>query len=158
MVTADTNVWARAGLEKTIDHRRAAVQGGQHERCRAGFLFDIHVCAAPDQQVGCGEIVPVRGPMERGRSVCLWRVHIHALFDQRLNGSRVVSFCGINQADVGCPGRSGKRQPQNAHADRCVRPAPSVGTGTDQTRHRPTARARERRLNHPRFRQERPAC
>ena len=46
-------------------------------------LATLAARARANQQIGDGEVVDVRGPVQRGRAVALRRVHVDALLQQR---------------------------------------------------------------------------
>ena len=66
-------------VEQPLDHRGAAVDAGEPQRRGAVAVRRPHVGAGLDQQVGGGEIVDMRGPVERRRAVDFGGVRIGAL-------------------------------------------------------------------------------
>ena len=78
-----------------------------HARCSGVKPFSFATAAfAPgaDQQIGDGEIVDMRGPVERGRAIALRRIDIDALLDERAHRRDVLTAYGLDEAHVGAGG------------------------------------------------------
>ena len=68
-----------------LDERRASVGACQGQRRDAKVVRRVRVGASADQQVGCLEIVPMRGPEERRRAIIRSGIDVDALIQQGAN-------------------------------------------------------------------------
>ena len=78
-----------ARRQQHLEHRRAAVGGGERDRLHAVAVGRRHVRARVDQQAGQIAIVMVRRPVQRRRPVDRGRVDVRPAGDQRPNRRRV---------------------------------------------------------------------
>ena len=67
---------------------------------RPKIVGHVDVCTRPDEQIGGIEIVPVRGPEQRGRAVVRPHVHVGALLQQCTNCLLIVLSRRFDETQV----------------------------------------------------------
>ena len=86
-----------ARRQQPLDHRRAAVRARQVQRRGADVVGRVGTGARANQQIRDGEIIDMRGPVQRGGAIPLRRIHVGALFEQRPHGLDVLASHRLDQ-------------------------------------------------------------
>ena len=100
----ERRVRVRAGLEQPPDHRGAAILGGAPERRHAEVGRGVHVGAGSNHPFGTVVLVPVGGPVQRGRPVTLDGGHIRTLVECRSHVDPVALARRVRERSLGAAG------------------------------------------------------
>ena len=144
----------RSGVEEPGHDLRAPVGAGERERGHAVVVGEVHVRAGADQELHRAQVVPVDGPVERGRAVRSWGVDLHPSgVEERAHRRRAPSPEGVDDRFrwLRGPGSGGEQQDQNRqrtnatwahHRDLPLTTSASVPAcdGPGPCRHRPRGR------------------
>ncbi len=94
-------LWICARIQQRLNHCRASSADSLGKRSCSISVNCLRIRTGSKQQVDGFGIVPMRRPMQGGGSVRLGGIHVGALFQQRLQRTRVSSPNGISNLRSG---------------------------------------------------------
>src|SRR5207248_225334 len=95
-----------------LDHSSACIVARLPKRRNTKIIPGVYVCPCKNEKVRAFEVVPMRGPGERGRSVGLRNIHIDVLLEKRTHHILVLPLDRLNESKIIAAGgnRGGQHQ------------------------------------------------
>ena len=128
----DRRIRIGTGAEQPLDQRGAGVGARQRQRRRPKVVRRIDVGAGADEQIGGFEIVPVRGPQQRGRAVVRPHVDVDALLHQQTDRLLVFVAGRVDEPQIAVRGPDNRshQECESAGGKRATLPAEAAPAAT----------------------------